>query len=65
VKVENKTAASVPEQGEKPNSAEQLPAHLAFRQIVIHEISAETATQPLRLHFHYRGHSKHLSRGGA
>lgn len=39
----------------------QPSMHLEFRQIIVHDFADDAEPQQLRLHFHYRGHSKHLA----
>jgi hypothetical protein len=65
VKVDEKPVVNTPTAGEGSNSGENIPAHLAFRQIVVHEFSDEQEPHPVRFNFHYREHSKHLLRRGA
>lgn len=62
VKAEQKSTMGAPEQGDLNNSTDSLKAHLAFRKIVVHEFAVDSEPQALRLNFHYRNHSKHLSR---
>ena len=61
---EPKTAMEEPNMDKASLLTTEAPAHLAFRQIILHEFSEGADPQPLRLHFHFRDHSKHLSRRG-
>jgi hypothetical protein len=47
--------------GKVAPSPDETTAHLAFRQIIVHDFAEDAEPQNLRLHFHFRGHSKHLS----
>jgi hypothetical protein len=40
---------------------DELSAHLAFRRIIVHESTEDAEPEAVRVHFHYRGHSKHIS----
>ena len=47
---------------EKPSIVgNEIPAHLTFRRLAVHDFSVEPENEPVR--FYYRGHSKHLAPG--
>ena len=64
VNVDSNSQIETPLTGELDHSREETPAHLAFRQIVVHEFAEGSDTQTVRMHFHYREHSKHIGRLG-
>jgi hypothetical protein len=61
VNVDYKPATGTVASEKSAANMEQPSMHLEFRQIIVHDFADDAEPQQLRLHFHYRGHSKHLA----
>ena len=61
MKADSQSTIQAQGMGEIAKFPDEIPAHLAFRQIVVHEVS-ESAPHQFRVNFHFREHSKHIRR---